>query len=284
MNFSHFLAADAEICQIAATDGSDEFDIYIIPKRYIARGATAVNKLQKRRGKLYNGKERVDAVYLNEGLTRFLDWLTLKVPCLFIAHNAKSFDAKHLLNALSSCKKSCEFSQKVLGFSDSLTAFRERFPEKKTYTQTDLAKDLIGETYNAHNAHDDARMLHKLVSRFLSDELLLKHSFKVSWYRDYLAHCQMRQENMESLRALIKAGKLSQGMAAKIAGSGLAMCHMQSAYQHGGKENLCDMLTEFYEGKPRVTNNKKVLADICSFFEVKTNEEIVCIPPMENTC
>ena len=278
INCSHFIAADTEICQIAATDGSDEFNVYIIPKRYITSGASAVNKLRKKRGKLYNGKQRVDAVYLNQGLTRFLEWLTLRVPCLLIAHNGKSFDAKHLLNALASCNKSYEFSQKVLGFSDSLTAFRERFPERKTYTQTDLAKDLIGATYNAHNAHDDARMLHKLVSKYISDDLLLKHSFTVSWYRDYLAHCRMTQENMECLRPIIKAGKLSEGMAAKIAGSGLTMCHMQSAYQNGGKENLCDVLSKLHNGKPRVTNNKKVLTDICRFFAENTNEETVHIP------
>ena len=86
----------------------------------------------------------------------------------------------------------------------------------------------------------------------------------------------MTQENMESLRALIKAGKISQGMAAMIAGSGLAMCHLQSVYQHGGKENMFDVLTEVFDGKPRVTNKKKIQADICSFFEVNTNEEAVC--------
>ena len=107
-------------------------------------------------------------------------------------------------------------------------------------------------------------MLHKLVS--------------VSWYRDYLAHCRMTQENMECLRPIMKAGKLSEGMAAKIAGSRLTMCHMPSAYQNGGKENLCDVLSKLHNGKPRVTNNKKVLTDICRFFAENTNEETVHIP------
>ena len=66
----YFTAEDAEICQIAATDGSDEFNIYIIPKGYIASGATAVNKLRKRRGALYQGKERMKAVYLNQGIVQ----------------------------------------------------------------------------------------------------------------------------------------------------------------------------------------------------------------------
>ena len=204
------------------------------------------------------------------------------MPCLLIAHNARSFDAKHLLNAVAACKEKHEFSQKVIGFSDSLTAFRERFPERKIYTQESLAKDLLGATYNAHNALDDVRMLQKLVSRYIPDELLLKHSFTVSWYRDHLAHSRMTQENIKSLNQLVKAGKLSQGMAAKIAGSGLRMEHMEFAYQNGGVENLCGVLTELYKGKPRVTNNKKVLADISSFFQENTKVEKVGTPPIEN--
>ena len=279
--FQYFTAEDTEICQIAATDGLDEFNVYIVPKGHITSGASAVNKLWKKRGILYQGEERVNAVYLNEGLSRLVAWLQLRMPCLLIAHNARTFDARHLLNAVAACKKMQEFSQKVLGFSDSLTAFRERFPERKTYAQTSLAKDLLDATYNAHNALDDARMLQKLVSKFISDDLLLKHSFTVSWYRDYLSHSRMTQENMKSLKPLLKAGKVSEGMAMKIARSGLRMNHMEFAYQNGGVENLCGVLTELHEGKPRVTNNKRILADICSFFEENTKVQKVGSPPNE---
>ena len=263
----NFTATDTEICQIAATDGKDEFNVYIIPKGYITSGASKVNKLRKKRGALYQGKERVDAIYLNQAITRFLAWLKMKMPCLLIAHNARSFDARHLVNAVATCKEMQEFSQEVIGFSDSLTAFRERFPERKTYTQTSLAKDLLGATYNAHNALDDARMLHKLVSKYIQDDLLLKHSFTVPWYKDYLAHSRMTRENMKSLKPLLEAGKVSEGMAAKIAGSGLRMDHLEHAHQNGGEENLCGLLSDLHKGKPRVTNNKKILADICSFFQ-----------------
>ena len=260
-------AADTEICQIAASDGKDEFNVYIIPKGYITSGASAVNKLRKKRGTLYQGKEKVDAIYLNQAITKFLAWLKMKMPCLLIAHNSRTFDAKHLVNAIAVCKEMQEFSQKVIGFSDSLTAFRERFPERKTYTQTGLAKDLLGATYNAHNALDDVRMLYKLVSKYIEDDLLFKHSFTVSWYRDYIAYSRMTQENVKSLKPLLDAGKVSEGMAAKIAGSGLTMNHLEHAYESGGKENLCSVLTDLHEGKPRVTNNKKVLADVFSFFQ-----------------
>ena len=262
-----FSAEDTEICQIAATDGSDEFNVYIYPRGYITSGASAVNNLRKKRGGLYHGKKRVNAVYLNQGLSRFLEWLKLKMPCLFIAHNAKLFDAKHLIKAIASCNVMHEFSQKVLGFSDSLTAFRERFPERKTYSQTSLAKDLLGATYNAHDALEDVRMLHRLVSKYIPNELLVEHSFTVSWHRDYLDYSQMTQDNMKTLKPLLRARKVSEGMATKIAGSGLNLSHLEFAHKSGGKDKLYDVLTASHAGKPRVTNNKKVLEDICSFFE-----------------
>lgn len=244
-----------------------EFNVYILPRGCITAGASAVNKLRKKGQKLYLGEKRVDAVGLNQGITRLLLWLRQRMPCLLISHNAKLFDAKHLLRAVSTCKETDEFSKKVLGFSDSLTAFRERFPGRTSYSQTNLVKDLLGATYNAHNALDDVRMLQKLVSKYISNDLLLKHSFTVSWYKRYLFYCQITRENLKSLEILLNNGKISQGMALKIARSGLKMEDMEFAFQNGGGENLCAVLSEVYEGKPRVTNNRKILLDICSFFD-----------------
>ena len=78
---------------------------------------------------------------------------------------------------------------------------------------------------------------------------------------------------MNTLQPLVKAGKASEGMAAKIAGSGLRMSHLEFVYRTGGVERLRKILTEFHQEKPRVTNNKKILAEICSFFEENTKKE-----------
>ena len=40
-----FLGNDAEICQIAATDGNEDFNVYVMPKHGISAGASAVNRL-----------------------------------------------------------------------------------------------------------------------------------------------------------------------------------------------------------------------------------------------
>ena len=43
--FFNFLGNDAEICQIAATDGKDDVNVYVVAKHVISAGASAVNKL-----------------------------------------------------------------------------------------------------------------------------------------------------------------------------------------------------------------------------------------------
>ena len=57
---------DAEILQIAATDGKDEFSIYVKPCYIISPEASAVNKLTfQRRMLFYDGKPMTDAVASN---------------------------------------------------------------------------------------------------------------------------------------------------------------------------------------------------------------------------
>ena len=81
--------------------------------------ASAVNKLSIKHGVLYYDGRPVTATSLDDGLSKFLNWLKAKKPCLLLAHNAKSFDAKHCFKALASCGKIDEFCQIALGFSDT---------------------------------------------------------------------------------------------------------------------------------------------------------------------
>ena len=91
---------DAEILQIAATDGKDEFSIYVKPCYTISPEASAVNKLTFKRGMLfYDGKPITDAVAIDVALKNFIEWLKSRMPCILVAHNCKSFDAKFLVQA-----------------------------------------------------------------------------------------------------------------------------------------------------------------------------------------
>ena len=91
------LGNDAEILQIAATDGKDEFEIYTLPTGAISSSVSAVNKFTFHHGNLFYNSLPVQVVELATGLSQFITWLKLKAPCLLIAHNCKSFDARHLV-------------------------------------------------------------------------------------------------------------------------------------------------------------------------------------------
>lgn len=133
---------NAEILQIAATDGTDEFNVYVKPKNGIAPSASEVNKITYQYGILFYNNKPVESVNLQVALNSLLDWLKPKAPCLLIAHNAKQFDSKYLVTAAELCGVLNEFVNAVIGFSDTLHAFREKFPGRKSYSQTVLANDL----------------------------------------------------------------------------------------------------------------------------------------------
>ena len=60
---------DAEILQIAATNGKDDFSIYVKPCHVISAEASAVNKLTFQRGMLfYDGKPITDVLAIDVAL------------------------------------------------------------------------------------------------------------------------------------------------------------------------------------------------------------------------
>ena len=189
--------------EIAAVEGNDQFRVYILPKCGITAGASAVNKLSVKHGVLFYDGRPVETS-LDNGLSKFLNWIEPKKPCLLLAHNAKSFDAKYLYKALTSCSKFDEFCEIVLGFSDTLLpAFKELYPNRKSFTQQNLAIDLLGATYNAYSALDDVLMLQKLSTSYLSNAVLLKHSFSNSWLKQYAVFLTEKSKALKSLQPLI---------------------------------------------------------------------------------
>ena len=151
---------DAEILQIAATDGKDDFSIYVKPCHVISPEASAVNKLTFQRGMLfYDGKPITDAVAIDVALKNFIEWLKSRMPCILVAHNCKSFDARFLVQAAEKNGVMDDLAKTVSGFTDSLPAFRELLPERKSHSQENLVQDLLCKSYEAHNALADVQTL-----------------------------------------------------------------------------------------------------------------------------
>ena len=263
---------DAEILQIAATDGNDEFSIYVKPCYIISPQASAVNKLTFQRGMLfYDGKPITDAVAIDVALKNFIEWLKSRMPCILVAHNCKSFDAKFLVQAAEKNGFMDDLAQTVSGFTDSLPAFRELLPERKSHSQENLGLGLLCTSYEAHNALADVQTLYQLVNKFLNVKLLQKHSFKVSWVASYQKLLKEKKLLVNTLQPLVTEKYMSASMAIKCASSGLGLHHLQVVYQRGKEEGVKQVLMERFDNKPRVSSNKRVLAQICQYFKDNAN-------------
>ena len=223
-------------------------------------------------GHLFYDGRPVAAVQLNVAIGMFLDWLqSLKRPCLLFAHNAKLFDAKHLQRALEKSNQISRFQEFVPGFCDTLPAFKEVLPNRKSYSQENLAKDLLQATYSAHNALSDVRMLQELCNNFLNVKVVEKHSFSFSWLQEYIQFLNQTRRNLQTLQPLINAKAISKGIAEKAARSGLSLAHLVLAFKRGGDEGLSNVLKEKFNGKARVTKKREIIQQMCTFFREHPN-------------
>ena len=126
---------DAEILQIAATDGKDDFYIYVKPCHVISPEASAVNKLTFQRGMLFHDEKPIsDAIAIDVALKNFIEWFKSRMPCILVAHNCKSFDAGFLVQAAEKNGVMDDLAKTVSGFADSLPVFRELLPERKSHS------------------------------------------------------------------------------------------------------------------------------------------------------
>ena len=83
--------------------------------------------------------------------------------------------------------------------------------------------------------------------------------------QDIDANSKQKAALEELKHRLAEGGKISAAMVRKIALSGYK--HLLLAHKRSGRDGLIAVLTEKFNGKPRVTKNKKVLAKISAHFE-----------------
>ena len=76
-----------------------------------------------------------------------------------------------------------------------------------------------------------------------------------------------KREALTTLQPLIVSKTVSKAMGNKIATSGLNLTHLQLAFRRGGADGLSSVLTEKFEGKARVTANKRIITSISSFLQ-----------------
>ena len=145
---------------------------YISPRIPIAAAAEKVTGLSKSGSKLVNG------ILVQAEPHDLFSWIEKYSHVFLVAHNGRIFDFVVLATACKACDMLSNLSA-VTGFSDSLAAFRFMFQKTKSHKQVDLAHELLGKDYDAHNAEADVSCVSELVSSVLySDpQCLLSKSF-----------------------------------------------------------------------------------------------------------
>uniref|UniRef100_A0A3P9I3B9 exodeoxyribonuclease III n=1 Tax=Oryzias latipes TaxID=8090 RepID=A0A3P9I3B9_ORYLA len=100
---------------------------------------------------------------LRDALNDFLNFLrSFRRPVLLAAHNARRFDAPVFTRVLAQNSLLLEFQQVVCGFLDTFLLSKSLYPRLASYSQEYLVQTFLGESYNAHDAVEDARMLQEL--------------------------------------------------------------------------------------------------------------------------
>lgn len=264
---------ESEILQLSAICNKNEFNTYIFPQNMISPSASAVNKLYIVDEVLFYDGEPVDSILLSDALKSFLNWLSnIPPPRILVGHNVKRFDCAHFFNALAQYNFVNYFCNLVIGFIDTLPLYREIIPHMPNYRQNTLVKNLIGHTYEEHNAIADVRALQKLLqSTSISNLLYLQYSFTSESFWDFFQFNNNRKANLLTYTFMINNG-ISKGMANKFAENDITYFTLMNAYKIGGRIEVENVLSEEVNGVLRGTKNKNVIDGILGYLEKKLNK------------
>lgn len=152
-----------DIIQLSAICGERTFNVYTLPRRALTESAKQVTGFTVREDRLFLRGVPMETTPLVEALTSFIGFLrSFHRPVLLAAHGARRFDAPVLSRVLRHCSLRQEFQAVVLGFVDTFLLSKDLFRGLSSYSQVNMVQHFLGETYDAHNAAEDARMLQEL--------------------------------------------------------------------------------------------------------------------------
>ena len=224
---------------------------------FIPHHIAELTGISLRNGVMHSDGQEVDSKPIMEALLDFIDFLPKE--SLLVAHNCHAFDMRILLLHVKEVLKSYNpLTEKVTGFLDTLKMARGLYPEQEGgHTQEALVKNLLSQTYSAHNALADVRALHQLFNHMKnaapsSSPYTVATDTAVSMIEQKLT----MRKNYETLTELVAEKMLSKKMAEDVASSGLSLEHLKIASKRGGIHQLFTEVKS--DGKPRVTKSKPI--------------------------
>ena len=257
--------------QVMKTDA--RFSCFVSPKVPISVNAEQVTGMSFDGEHMTVHGKPVDTVSISEALSKFMNFLKNLGNVVLIAHNGRVFDFRVLSYAICKVGMVSEFSNHVLAFVDSLSLLRSKVPKLSSYKQEFLAGYFCQESYNAHDAVDDVKMLSKILcASGMTKEDCVKHSYASNSHFLQEDFNLAKARNVGSLHCLVASGVIKVATAENIAGSGLNLQHLKLVWQRDGEDGLRNIFTAKNSiEKPRVTKDAKLLGNIIpkliSYFE-----------------
>jgi len=185
---------ECDILQLAARSLStqERFNCYIAPSTgVIPHKITNITGLEYHAGTMYHQSSPVQCSKVQEAQESFNSWLSSLPHAngpLLVAHNV-SFDSKVLMSTYSKHKLPMP---KVIGFADSLKYFESVYPGKASYKQEYLVRDILGLSYDAHNAQADCESLATLLGYTDCDNLQVTPIDQVLFNIEAIKHLLQR--------------------------------------------------------------------------------------------
>jgi DNA polymerase III epsilon subunit-like protein len=122
------LSRRSDITQLAAYDGSEIFNKYVMPRQPISTSATAITGLSFdfTVNQMYHHDEPVNSEHLYTVLLDFLDFLRRKNKPILFGHNIAAYDVPILLIKLQENNLLSEFLQHITGCIDTLKLSKKK--------------------------------------------------------------------------------------------------------------------------------------------------------------
>ncbi|XP_045215104.2 uncharacterized protein LOC123565301 [Mercenaria mercenaria] len=251
------LGHNAEIIQLAAfVDSSTVFNSYIMPTGSINESATAVTgfTIERKDGmrRMYQHGIPVYTVDKHTGLTSFIEWLSSisDKKKILIAHNGSRFDFPILFEQLESAKLVNNAKTAITGVCDSIhvlkTVIKNR--ESKKYSLGVLYEETFGETFDGHDALNDAKAIAKIFQNVqVSKTQIAALSVDTSSTFNNTRHNRNLKQAVDNFECSInnKNNKIvSHGMARKICKSRLTYEMLKLAHFRDREQGIRAILSE----------------------------------------
>ncbi|XP_015590940.1 uncharacterized protein LOC107265719 [Cephus cinctus] len=235
-----------------------------------------VKGLRVQNGELYINDQRLETAPPRAVMNNFINFLR-PGPVTLIAHNGNRFDFLMLLAEVSQLGLMQEFRAVVCGLMDTLPFLKKKLPErlktKQSFSQSILAKDLVGAdaAVGAHNAIADVRMLEMVLQNIgVTASELNTHCQAVTLQSKITADSETARTKLNRCTLDCLKGNVSTGMLTKMARANITLSKLKNIFADGAEGGIKMLLGIDVNGRPRVTKNQKITQAVVNALKSST--------------